>query len=189
MEQSQAILLRKIPWSETSLIVTWLARDHGRVRTVVRGARRPKSGFCGMLDLFFQAEISFSSQARGDLHQLGEVRVTAPFDAARAGHVSYCLCAYFAELMDHAAPVTQAAPGLYDLLRRAVNHLGDKPASARALFHFERELCRLLGVHDEKGSVSSLEAMESLIGKIPASRKVALAVLESSLAPGRAVSR
>ena len=37
-----AILLRKMPWSETSLIVTWLTERFGTARTVARGARRPK---------------------------------------------------------------------------------------------------------------------------------------------------
>ena len=47
MEQTPAILLRKTPWSETSLIAVWLTERFGAVRTVARGARKPKSAFRG----------------------------------------------------------------------------------------------------------------------------------------------
>lgn len=187
MEHSAAILLRKIPWSETSFIITWLTREQGKIRTVVRGARRPGSPYQGMLDLFYEAEISFAPQARGDLCRLGDVSLVAPFDAARVGHANYCLCAYFAELADHAAPASQAAFELYDLMRRAVSHLREAPASLRALAHFERELCRVLGVHDSAGAVSALEALESLLGRIPRSRRVALVMMEGASRPREAV--
>jgi DNA repair protein RecO (recombination protein O) len=54
MEQGCAILVRKTKLTESSLIVTWLTKDHGLVRTVAKGARTPKSRFAGHLVLFFK---------------------------------------------------------------------------------------------------------------------------------------
>ncbi|MEO6789128.1 MAG: recombination protein O N-terminal domain-containing protein, partial [Chthoniobacteraceae bacterium] len=53
MQTTAAILLRKTRFSETSLIVTWFTRDCGRLKTIVKGALRPKSRFAGVLDLFY----------------------------------------------------------------------------------------------------------------------------------------
>ena len=85
IEQTPAILLRKVRWSETSLIVTWITERFGTLRTVARGALRPKSPLAGRLDLFYDAEISLVLNRRSDLHTLREVSVNSVFDLARTG--------------------------------------------------------------------------------------------------------
>ncbi len=177
MEHSPAILLRKIAWSETSLIVTWLTEQFGAVRTSVRGARRPGSPFAGKLDLFFQEEIGFTISRQGDLHVLREASVTQAFDAGKAGTAGFYLAAYFAELAGLTAPAMQPAPEIYSLLCRALDYLQRTPANEAALFHFERELCRILGVFDEKGAISPLHAIATLCGRVPRSRTAAVQLL------------
>lgn len=175
MEQTRAILLRKFAWSETSLIVSWLSEDHGAIRTSARGARKPKSAFAGKLDLFFQTDISFTpNQKGGDLHELREVTVTAPFDASRAGGAGLYMAAYFAELAGHCAPSMHPAAEIFDLLLRGLIFLQTKPATEAALHHFEREMTRILGVHDPRGVVGAQEGLASLGGGILRTRSAAL---------------
>ena len=177
MEQTAAILLRKISWSETSLIVTWLTECFGTVRTVARGARRPKSVFAGALDLFYIADICFSISRKGDLHTLREVSVSSVFNVSDAGQAGFYLASYFGELAGLAAPSMQPAREIFDLLKRGIKFTQHSPASSRALSHFETELCRLLGVHDPSGKVAAIDALVSLCGAIPATRALALKFL------------
>jgi len=177
MEETPAILLRKTPWSETSLIITWLTEKFGTVRTVARGARKAGNPFAGKLDLFFRAEISFILSRRGDLHTLREAGAVTTFDVGRAGSAGFYLAAYFAELSGQAAPPMHPAPEIFDLLRRAIEYLQMTPASEKALEHFERELCRMLGVHDTTGAVTSREGLISLGAGLPRSRAAALSFL------------
>ncbi|MEI6338054.1 MAG: DNA repair protein RecO [Verrucomicrobiota bacterium] len=177
MEQTPAILLRKTPWSETSLIITWLTEQFGAVRTVARGARKPGSSFAGKLDLFFRADISFSLSRRGDLHTLREAGVVSAFDVSRAGSAGFYLAAYFAELSGQAVPSMHPAAEIFDLLDRAIRYLQREPASEKALNYFEREMCRILGVYDAAGVVTSLQGLASLCGGIPRSRAAALSFL------------
>src|SRR4029434_8588815 len=177
MDEPASILLRKIPWSETSLIVTWLTESFGTVRTVARGARRPKSEFAGMLDLFYGADIAFSLSPQGDLHTLRGVSVRCVFNVSDAGNAGYYLASYFGELAGMAAPSMQPAPEIFDLLRRGLNFVQQSPASLRALNHFETELCRILGVHDPRGNVAAIDALASLCGVIPGSRAAAVRFL------------
>jgi len=175
MEQSRAILLRKYPWSETSLIVSWLTENLGAIRTTARSARKPTSAFAGKLDLFFLADISFApSRKGGDLHELREVTVTTPFDAARAGGAGLYMAAYFTELSGHCAPSMHPAAEIFDLLSRGLNFLQNKPATEAALHHFEREMARILGVHDPRGLVGAQEGLASLGGGILRTRAAAL---------------
>ena len=72
-ERTIGLILRIRPLTETSLIVQWLTPDLGRVSTVAKGARRPKSPFRGKLDLFYAADFSFQRSRRSELHNLREV--------------------------------------------------------------------------------------------------------------------
>ncbi len=44
-QRDAALLLRRIPWGETSLICHFLTAEHGRIALMARGARRAKSAF------------------------------------------------------------------------------------------------------------------------------------------------
>jgi DNA repair protein RecO (recombination protein O) len=177
MEMTPAILLRRSRWSETSLIVTWLSERCGTLRTVARGARRPGSAFAGRLDLFYGAEISIQSSRSGDLHTLREVGGVTPFDAGRAGNAGFYLASYFAELSGLSAPPMHPAEEIYNLLGRGLAHLQVVPAGELALRHFERELCRILGIFDAAGKVSPQQALTALCGSLPRSRSEALSLL------------
>jgi DNA repair protein RecO (recombination protein O) len=73
IDSATGIILRTRPLTETSLIVNWLTAEHGRISTVAKGARRPKSTFAGKLDLFYEAEFSFTRSKRSELHALREL--------------------------------------------------------------------------------------------------------------------
>lgn len=177
METTPAILLRKTPWSETSLIVTWLTENFGAIRTMARAARKPGSAFAGKLDVFYRMDISFALSRRGDLHALREVEVLSVFQAGSAGSAGFYLAAYFAELSGMVAPAMAPAPEIFDLLRRGIEYLQRTPATEKALEHFEKELCRILGVHDDSGKMTPVEALASLCGGVPRSRQAAWSFL------------
>ena len=49
-ERTTGIILRVFPLTETSVVVHWFTSDKGRIATVAKGARRPKSNFQGKLE-------------------------------------------------------------------------------------------------------------------------------------------
>ncbi len=151
MESTAAILLRRTRYSETSLIVTWLTHGHGKLKTLARGALRPRGPFAGMLDLFFEAEIAFARSSRSEIHTLREVALRDPHDGLRREYGRVELASYFVELLELATEPEHPAPELYDLLQRALHFLETHPPGRRALLHFENELARLLGLGVEGG--------------------------------------
>lgn len=176
VEHSPAILIRRRAWGDTSWIVTWLTLGHGKVSTMAKGARRPASTFAGKLDLFFIGEVSFVLSKKSSLHTLREVQILQPFDASGLAGSNLFLCSYFAELADLATEPGTPVPGIFELLTRALTHLQDNPASHRALEFFERELTRILGIHDS--SSHPLLALETHCGRVPASRATLLKMLK-----------
>jgi recombinational DNA repair protein (RecF pathway) len=137
MESTEAILLRKRKFSDTSLIVSWCTELIGCVQTIAKGARRPKSPFAGKLDLFFEAEISILRSRKTDLHTLAEVVLKNPFAGIRSND-----------------------------------------PTARAVAHFETELARIAGVHDQRRlKADPAFALGNLFGRLPLSRTPLLKTL------------
>ncbi len=169
METSRAILLRKTLLSDTSLIVTWFTQAHGKVKTVAKGARRPKSAFAGKLDLFFDAEIQWVRSKKSELHVLKEVVLHEPFEGLRAQYQRTQLAAYFVELIELVTEPEHAVPELYDLLVRAFGYLDHGAPNQRALLHFESELVRLLGIHGQAG-VAPAVAIGRAYDRLPKGR-------------------
>ena len=155
VESTEAILLRKRKFSDTSLIVSWCTESFGCVQTIAKGARRPKSPFAGKLDLFFEAEISIVRSRKSDLHTLAEVVLKNPFAGIRSNYLRTQTAAYFVELIEICTERDHREPELFGLLRRAFGYLDANDPTARAVAHFETELARIAGVHDRnEGRVS-----------------------------------
>ena len=164
-----AILTRLTRLTDTSLIVHWFTEDHGLIKTVAKGALRPKNAFSGKLDLFFSGEISFAHAKRGDLHTLREVSIHHWREGLRKQYTATLLAAYCCQLMEAAVEPEHPDPPLHDLLTRALDHIDTAGASVRALLHYESELARLLGIsHHERSAESCLRV---ILGGLPGSRE------------------
>lgn len=147
LERTPGLVLRVRPLTETSLIVHWLTARHGRLATLARGARRPRSPFRGQLDLFFEAELSFRRSRRSDLHTLTEVRVLDPHPELRAQldrlRVAACAVHWTERVTEPEAPV----PELFALWRELLDP-APGPAAPR-LLAFEWRLLGVLGLQPD----------------------------------------
>ncbi|BCX47349.1 DNA repair protein recO [Haloferula helveola] len=177
MESSDAILTRLTKLTDTSLIVHWFTESCGLIKTVAKGARRPKSPFAGKLDLFFSAEVHWAEARRGELHSLREVSPQSCRERIRRDYPTTLLAAYFCRLLETAVEHQHPEPELYDLLRRGLDHINASGASENALFHFESELARLLGLGNEKRR--GAPALREALGGLPNQREQVLASFDN----------
>ena len=144
-ERTTGIILRTRPLTETSLIVQWLTPDLGRIATVAKGARRPKSPFRGKLDLFYRADLSFARSRRSDLHTLREVTLRETHAMLRRdlGHLHQA--SYAAALIEMTTEAETPLPEIYELLNAFLGGLPQHPAQPLTVFAFEMKLLRELG--------------------------------------------
>ncbi len=169
MFTTRAILIRNTRLTDTSLIVHWFTEGEGLVKTVAKGALRPKSPYAGKLDLFFSGEISSIPPRKGELHILREVVIENWRQGLRRQYSSTLLAGYFCQLVESAVEPGHADEPLHDLLERALDHLDAEEPSLRALLYFEKSLAEILGV---SGSRSGAEmALRDHLGSLPACRK------------------
>ncbi len=168
MESTHGIIIRLTRLTDTSLIVHWFTEHYGLVKTVAKGARRPKSPFAGKLDLFFGGEITLAQTRRGELHPLREVVISHWREGLRRSYTSTLLAAYCCQLLELAVEPEHPDAQLHDLLQRALDHLDAAPATLRAMRHFETELARLLGVSQKQADAAV--SLRDALGALPASR-------------------
>jgi len=167
-ETTEAILLRRARFGESSYVLIWLSPEHGKIRTAARGTARKESKLRGRLDLFYHAEVQFAAGRKSDLHALRELKLLETWEGLRGNYGRLLAASYFAELCDLLSEPAHAAPGLFDLMRRALGHLCDNNPSRRSLEFFESEVCRVLGFGH---AGNALGAIEAHAGRIPVNRR------------------
>lgn len=150
-EQALGIVLQSRPLTESSLVVHWLTLDQGRVATVAKGARRPKSPFLGKLDLFHEVEIAFVRSRRSELHTLREAVIRHTFAPIRKDIDLLRQAAYAAQLMQTAAEPDTPAPELYPLLRWFLERLHTAGSAPWHAMRLEWRLLECLGYGPDPG--------------------------------------
>lgn len=176
MKQDLATIIRLTKLTDTSLIVSWISENHGLIKTVAKGARRPKSPFAGKLDLFFSAELCWNHSQSSELHTLREVQPSNYREELRSSYINTEIAAYFVSLMESTAEPNIPADGYHDLLTRGLDYLCSNKASTKALLHFESELTKLLGIHS-KPEMAASNLLKAL-GSLPHSRNRCLNLLD-----------
>ena len=146
IESATGIVLRTRPLTETSLIVHWLTPNFGRIATVAKGARRPKSPFAGKLDLFYEADFSFSRSRSSDLHALREVNSPETHGAIRQDIGKLRQAAYAANFIGQATETETPLPAVFELLREFLDCLCGQKNGPQPVFAFELKLLQELGL-------------------------------------------
>ena len=146
IESATGVVLRTQRLTETSLIARWLTRDAGRLSTVAKGARRPKSPFAGKLDLFIEADFTFNRSRRSELHTLREMSVRQFHPPLRNDIERLQLAAYCTALLEQTTETDTPLPGLFELFTGLLMQLSLSGARPRLVFAFELKLLVLLGL-------------------------------------------
>ena len=149
IQNATGLILRTRPLTETSLIVHWLTPTFGRLATVAKGARRPKSPFLGRLDLFYEADFSFSRSRRSDLHILREVSLREMHGAIREDILKLGQAAYAAACLEQATETETPLPAMFELLRGFLDCLCRQKPAVQLVFAFELKLLRELGLNPD----------------------------------------
>ena len=144
----RCLCLRKTEYSETSQILTLLAREHGITRVIAKGAhRRTKAGaskFDGGIDLLDVGEAVFSHDLARDLPPLTEWSLREGHLALRTNLRGIYLGLYSAELVSRLIEEHDPHPKLFDRLEATLPEL----ASSRreeAFLAFQLDLLRESG--------------------------------------------
>lgn len=140
-----AIVLRLVEFSETSLVVTLLTRDFGRISALAKGARRLKGPFEGSLDLLSVCRINLIAKPGDTLDLLTESKLRRRFRGGDRSLPRTYAGYYIAETLRWWLDDADRHEELFDLTLAALGLIdGDGPV-AETLLAFDCQCLRLLG--------------------------------------------
>jgi DNA repair protein RecO (recombination protein O) len=168
-ELLNGILLRRIRYSDTSLILTWFTDLHGKIKSMAKGALRQNSAFAGKLDLFFHCDLLLSFSRKSELHLLREVAIKTTFERIRTDYLKTSAASYFVELVDKVTELDHPAPEIYRLLLRALGYLDRQNLETKGVLFFESELCKCLGLYTPDMH-SAADKLVEAYGQLPKAR-------------------
>lgn len=158
VEKTEAILIGRTRYSETTLIVHWCSAELGLFRTIAKGALRPKSAFSGLLDLFVSADIRFSKARTSDLHTLVEARWTTARLGLRHSYGRVLAATYLVKLVELVVEPHAPLPEIHDLLTKALDYLAEHDPSRALVERFELRLAQDLGLVGPENQATGLSA-------------------------------
>ncbi len=145
MDPATAIVLRTIEFSETSLIVTLLTREFGRLSALAKGARRPKGPFEGSLDLLSVCRVVVIRKSSDTLDLLTEAKLQRRFRGAERSLERLYGGYYVAEMLRLLTDDHDPHPDVYDLALQTLHQIDGSGDVASSLAYFDLQALRMLG--------------------------------------------
>ncbi|MFN6130604.1 MAG: DNA repair protein RecO [Planctomycetota bacterium] len=146
LEKTDAIVLRTVPWSETSLVVTLWTEGFGKISAIAKGARRLKSPFESALDLLSRSSVVFLAKTGDTLDLLTEAKLQRRFRSASRGLLPLYCGFHAVELTHVLTEHHQPIPGWMDWLSQTLTALDEGECASTATLRFELHALRMLGL-------------------------------------------
>ena len=145
IEKTEALVLRRTNYSNTSLIVNLYTKQYGRIDVIAKGARRDKSSFHGVLDLANHVQVVYYRHSGGGLHTLSECSLFDDFPGLRTELFRFYAGSNILELLSSLTVADDKHLGLFELSLSGFSALSAGTRPAVSLVIFQAELLRLLG--------------------------------------------
>jgi DNA repair protein RecO (recombination protein O) len=128
VQASESLVIRTYPLREADLVVSFFTREHGKLRGVARGAKRPKNSFGSGLERLSHVNMSYAQRENRELVSLyrcdllnSQMGVTSDYGACVA-------LDYIAEVSENLLPPGEPNEVFFRLLLSVLGHLRSDPA-------------------------------------------------------------
>ena len=165
-EKANAIVIRAVEFSETSLVVTLFTREFGKLGALAKGARRLKSPFESALDLLALCRIVFLHKSSESLDLLTEAKLLRRFRLAGKSLASLYAAYYVAELLNVLTDEEDPHPELFDLADETLAGLAAGESVAKSTVRFELGALRLLGHAPALDACAECGSPATLVGRV-----------------------
>ncbi len=144
---TDAIVLSRFDLGEADRVLTLITPEHGKLKAIAKGIRRPSSRLGGSLEPFAELRVVLARGRTFDV--VTEVHVGHAWLGLRDRLESAATAWYIAELADRSLEERHAAEPLYDLLHRAYELLDAGMDPDRVARWYEMHLADELGQRPE----------------------------------------
>ena len=129
--KSDAIVLKTVDYSESSIIATLFTKEKGKVAVIAKGARKPKNKFAAFLVVGQLLEIVFYSKESRSVQTLSDVSYSEKLHSFRVDIEKMAIMMTTAEFANQVLHDNEVNSDLFDFLKRMlvwVDNQKDVPA-------------------------------------------------------------
>ena len=145
LEKVDALVVKSVDYSESSLILNVFTREMGKVRGIAKGARRLKNPFETSLDLLASIRLSFIRKNSDALDLFTEAKLRRRFRPTQRNFRGLYAGYYVAETLDFATQDYEPFPDLWTLADATLERLQEGGNVAARLAYYEAGLLKSAG--------------------------------------------
>ena len=162
---TEAIVLRRYPFRETSVTLTCLTDGFGKLKGLVKGLRAQPNRYRSAMEPMTINRIVFYDTRTSSLHLISQCELLSPLTALQRDLETMRLAALCVDLVDAVVPLEEPQPAIYRLLKQTLERLclgGDELLSVR--IHFIVRLLRLAGFQPQLDECTGCSAAIHVAG-------------------------
>jgi len=143
--KTEGIVLKSFDFRETSRIATFLTRDFGKVKGVLKGIRRDPRKFGSSVEKFSLNDIIYYQYRNSDIHLVSHCDMKDFFSGLRQDLERMTAASYASELIDTLMPSEEQNFEIYDLMQAFLKSLQTTPDVGKLVQTFQIKILSLSG--------------------------------------------
>ena len=157
--RAEAIVLRRSDFGEADRLLTLFTKEHGKLRAIAKGARKPQSRKTGHVELFMRTQFLLGTGR--SMAIVTQAELIEPYNALRDDLVRTTYAGYATELLDRFTADEDRNVSQYNLLADTLARLCSHPEIRLVARYYELRLLSLAGFRPQLfNCVGSGEAIE-----------------------------
>ncbi|WP_017755820.1 DNA repair protein RecO [Calidifontibacillus oryziterrae] len=144
LQKVEGIVIRTNDYGETNKIVTLFTREMGKIAVIARGAKKPKSRFTSISQVFVHGY--YLVQISSGLGTLQQGEIISSFRGIREDLYQAAYAANVIELTDKLTDNKTTNPYLFEVLYQTLNYMNEGIDPEILLYIFETKMLTLAGI-------------------------------------------
>ena len=145
IHKSEAIVLRKRDFRETSIITDFFTRDFGKLSGLLKGIKTEPVKFASTLEPFSYNEIIFYRRRNSSLHLVSQCDLIDNFDSVRQNVIKTGMSSFMMELLDAVMPLEDKNEEVFNLSLECIKELKTTYNADRVMTIFKIKMLALSG--------------------------------------------
>lgn len=143
--RTRGIVLKKLDYSDSSIIVTLFTYSLGKVKILVRGAKRPKSRFVSIFETFNIVETVLHIKDNREIQHISDAKTITSYAQLRHSYQKQVWAGRISRFVDSILPDLSPSKGLYSLTERTLFMLSHSKNDEAIFVAFLSKALRVLG--------------------------------------------
>lgn len=145
IHKTEAIIIKKYDFRETSLIVHFYTRDFGKISGILKGVRSQPQKFASNLETFSLNEIIFYKKRNSSLQLVSQCDLKENFNLLRQNLSKMAAASIMMELVDSLMPPEDKNEEIFNLALESLSELQNSHNTDKILTIFKIKILSLSG--------------------------------------------